>query len=88
MPDNLPGFEEGTTLTSLLNALRMENTETFQNRVPELTQDNIREYGAAIMKDTQLQNEWLKDLVNRIGLTVIKYKTYTNPLRRFKTRQS
>lgn len=80
----LEGFAEGSDLPTLLNALRAENTITFQTKVPELTQDNIREYGASIMQDSALQNEWLHSLINRIGLTVIKYKSYQNPLRRFK----
>lgn len=68
----------------ILNAIYNESPLDYQNRVPQATQDNLKQVGEAIMSNTALQNQFLSSLVNRIGLTMITSKMYSNPLKKFK----
>lgn len=70
----------------VLNAIRNSATINYQNYVPVATKDaeSIREIGAIIMDNPQLQNEFLNALVNRIGRVLITSKMYDNPWAMFK----
>ena len=70
----------------IFNAIRNSATANYRDYVPlaNASQDNIREIGAIIMQFPALQNEFLTALVNRIGLTLIKSKSFANPWRFFK----
>ena len=70
----------------ILNVIRNNATINYQNYVPQATPDadSIREIGAIIMDNPQLQNEFLSALVNRIGRVLITSKMYENPWSMFK----
>lgn len=70
----------------VLNAIRNSATINHKNYVPKATADadSIREIGAIIMDNPQLQNEFLSALVNRIGRVLITSKMYDNPWAMFK----
>lgn len=70
----------------VLNAIRNNATINYKNYVPVATDDadSIREIGAIIMDNPQLQNEFLNALVNRIGRVLITSKMYDNPWAMFK----
>lgn len=70
----------------VLNAIRNNATINYKNYVPVATADadSIREIGAIIMDNPQLQNEFLNALVNRIGRVLITSKMYDNPWAMFK----
>lgn len=70
----------------ILNVIRKNATINYQNYVPLATPDadSIREIGAVIMDNPQLQNEFLSALVNRIGRVLITSKMYENPWSMFK----
>lgn len=68
----------------ILNAIRANATNAYQERIPEATRDNIREIGNAMMMYESTQNEFLSALVNRIGRVLITSRMYENPLRMFK----
>lgn len=70
----------------ILNVIRNNATVNYQNYVPKATADadSIREIGAVIMDNPQLQNEFLSALVNRIGRVLITSKMYDNPWSMFK----
>lgn len=70
----------------ILNVIRNNATINYQNYVPLATPnaDSIREIGAVIMDNPQLQNEFLSALVNRIGRVLITSKMYENPWSMFK----
>ena len=70
----------------ILNVIRNNATVNYQNYVPQATSDadSIREIGAVIMDNPQLQNEFLSALVNRIGRVLITSKMYDNPWSMFK----
>ena len=70
----------------ILNVIRNNATVNYQNYIPQATgeADSIREIGAVIMDNPQLQNEFLSALVNRIGRVLITSKMYDNPWSMFK----
>mgnify|MGYP003299996404 FL=1 len=86
----MPSIPKMVTLTNssvdVLNAIRNSATQNYQSAVPIATPDpeSIRTIGAIIMNNPQLQNEFLNNLVNRIGRVIISSKLYENPWRAFK----
>ena len=70
----------------ILNVIRNSASNNYKDYVPVATPnaDSIREIGAVIMDNPQLQNEFLSALVNRIGRVIITSKMYENPWSMFK----
>lgn len=70
----------------ILNAIRNNANTNYRDYVPYATPDadSIREIGAIIMDNPQLQNEFLSALINRIGMVLLTSKMYSNPLAMFK----
>ena len=68
----------------LLNVIRSEASQAYQDRVPVATQNNIAEVGNPILNFQAVQNELLDGLVNRIGMVIITSRSYNNPLKPFK----
>lgn len=71
-------------IAKMLNAIRTNASQSYQDRIPVATQENIREVGNAILQFNATQNEFLNALVNRIARVLITSKMYSNPLKRFK----
>lgn len=68
------------------NFIRNNSTEAFVNVVPAATEDNILQLQNILFNDAyqpQL-NEFVNNLVNRIALTIVRNKSYDNPLAMFK----
>lgn len=86
----MPTKPQILTLTNssvdVLNVIRNNATQNYQNYVPVATPDanSIREIGAVIMDNTALQNEFLSALANRIGRVILTAKMYSNPWSAFK----
>lgn len=70
----------------ILNAIRNNATQNYQNYIPIATADaaSIRAIGSIMMQYAPLQNEFLTALVNRIGRVILTSKQYTNPWSMFK----
>lgn len=68
------------------NFIRNNSTEAFVNVVPSATEDNIASIKDILFNDSYqpMLNEFVNNLVNRIGLTMIKNKSFSNPLALFK----
>lgn len=64
-----------------VNAEMLRNNPGFADRLPEVMQDNIKEYGEALLSWQPTQNEFIDTLVNLIGRIWIEYRMFTNPLR-------
>ena len=69
---------------AILNVIRSEASQAYQDRIPIATPDNIAEVGNPILKFEAHANEFLNALVNRIGLVIITSRMYNNPLKEFK----
>ncbi|MBO5810457.1 MAG: hypothetical protein J6R32_06475 [Bacteroidales bacterium] len=67
-------------MVNVLNAILANASTEYQTRVPTATQNNITEVGSAIMSMKTTQNEFLSALVNKIAMTIVHNKTFTNPL--------
>lgn len=80
MTDNLPKGAK------VFNVIRANSTEVFMNTVPSATKDNIQVIKNILFNDSYqpMLNEFVTNLINRIGLTIIRNKSYNNPLSLFK----
>lgn len=70
----------------LFNFIRQNSSEAFVNVVPSATEDNIQGIKNILFNDAyqpQL-NEFVNNLINRIALTIVRNKSYNNPLALFK----
>lgn len=72
------------TNADILNAIRNQASSQYQQRVPAATQGDISGAIGALETFRPLKNEFVDALVNRIGLTVIQQKIWSNPLAEFK----
>lgn len=70
---------------NILNTIRANASEEYQNRIPEATQTNIAAIGQAFQTYNLVYNEFCEALVNKIGKTIITQKIFNNPLARFKS---
>lgn len=70
----------------ILNAIRNDATQMYQNYVPIAQQEpsNVKAIGAAIMQFPALQNEFLTALVNRIAFVKVRNMEFSNPYAKFK----
>ena len=67
-------------MVNILNAILANASADYQARVPAATQNNISAVGSAIMSYQATENEFLSALVNKIAMTVVRNKTFANPL--------
>jgi uncharacterized protein YjdB len=66
----------------VFNVVRENSSQVFMETVPSATADNITTISNILFNDAyqpQL-NEFVTNLINRIGLTIIRNKTFNNPL--------
>ena len=68
------------------NVIREDSSTVFMNTVPSATAENINTISNILFDGsyTAQLNEFVSNLVNRIGLTIIKNKSFSNPLAVFK----
>jgi hypothetical protein len=71
----------------IVNAILNESPDTFSQYVPLASATNIAEVGAGLQISKTLQNEFVVNLIDRIGLVVVKKATLQNPLKKFKKGQ-
>lgn len=66
----------------LFNFVRQGSTGNFKEVVPEATEENIATISNILFNDaySPLLNEFVNNLINRIGLIIIRNKSYDNPL--------
>lgn len=86
MPTKTVLTSDPATLSNaqIMNAVRMDSSREYQQRVPAVTQGNISEAVAVLQNYRPAMNEFADQLVNRIGDVWIKSKIWTNPLAQFK----
>lgn len=77
-----------TTLKGIntFNAVRSLSSANFRETVPTATEKNITSIANILLNDAyqpQL-NEFITNLINRIGLTIVRNKSFNNPLAMFK----
>lgn len=82
MPTRPKVKQFAATSADVLNAIRNSASVNYKDYVPVATEDaaSVKEIGAVIMQYPTLQNEFLTNLVNRIGRVIITSRMYSNPL--------
>lgn len=70
----------------VFNVIRANSSEVFMNTVPSASVDNIQAISGILFNDAYqpMLNEFVSNLINRIALTIIRNKSYNNPLAVFK----
>ena len=68
----------------MLNYIRQNASEMYQERVPVATKNNIDKIGLKMAEYQPTMNEFLKLLVNKIAMTIVNSKMITNPLAQLK----
>jgi hypothetical protein len=69
-----------STIYSLLDIVRANASTEYQARVPEAVQTSITAVGNPILERLDFMNEFVHGLVGRIGLTIVRQRTFNNPL--------
>jgi len=72
------------TAIEILNTILDNSTSDYLGRIPVATLANLKQVGDAITADKNIMNEFMTAIINKIALTSIKSKMYTNPLARLK----
>lgn len=69
-----------------MNYIRTNSSKAYQDAVPVATKTNIQEIGNILLNDAYqpMLNEFVNNLINRIALTIVRNKSYDNPLAMFK----
>lgn len=71
----------------ILNTIRDNASQVYQDRVPEATRDNLAEVGAAITdlnNGAVVYNEFIGTLANMLYAPMLIKKSWSNPLGKFK----
>lgn len=68
--------------SKLFNFVRDTSSNNFKEVIPEATDENIATISNLLFNDSYspLLNEFVNNLINRIGLTIIRNKSFSNPL--------
>ena len=66
----------------VFNVVRENMNEVYMNTLPSATDDNIQTISNILFNDAYqpMLNDFVTNLINRIGLTIVRNKTYNNPL--------
>lgn len=66
----------------VFNVVRENASKVFMETVPSATENNIQALSNILFNDAYqpMLNEFVTNLINRIGLTIIRNKTFSNPL--------
>lgn len=67
-------------VSDILGAIRDNASTMYQERVEEYNGQNLAQIGDAITADSNIMNEFLGSLINKVGLSNVKVKMYNNPL--------
>ena len=73
-------------LIEMLNTIRDNATQTYQDRIPEATRTNIEDIRYAMIDDDNIQvaNEFMGTLLNKLVKSVVHTKIFSNPLKSLK----
>ena len=72
---------QGTDISVILNDIRATASSAYQDAVPFATADSIVDVGKAVMSlPDPIRNEFMQNLFNKIGLTLVDYPVVNNQL--------
>lgn len=70
----------------VFNVIRSDSSKVYMETIPSATADNINTISNILFNDAYqpMLNEFVNNLINRIALTIVRNKSYDNPLSIFK----
>ena len=68
------------TLINIMNTIRDNASQEYQDRIPEATKTNIQEIGGLMLDDINLANTWTGALMQKVAKTVFVGRLFKNPL--------
>ena len=70
----------------VFNVVRENMNQVYMNTLPSATENNINTISNILFNDAYqpMLNDFVTNLINRIGLTIVRNKSYDNPLAIFK----
>lgn len=70
----------------VFNVVRENSSKVYMETIPTATEDNINTISNILFNDAYqpMLNEFVTNLINRIALTIVRNKSYNNPLALFK----
>lgn len=70
----------------VFNVVRADMNQVYMNTLPSATESNIQEISSILFNDAYqpMLNEFVTTLINRIALTIVRNKSFDNPLKIFK----
>lgn len=79
----MPNLPKGA---KVFNVVRQDMNNIYLNTLPSATNDNITSISNILFNDAYqpMLNEFVTTLINRIALTIVRNKSYNNPLAIFK----
>lgn len=74
-------------MIAVLNTIRDNASQTYQDRIPEATRTNLESIQEAILNgdNVQVANEFMTTLLNKIVKSVVHTKRFANPLKALKS---
>lgn len=67
-------------IINLLNTIRDNASDEYQERIPEATRNNLTDIGGHLLDDIDMANEFTSALVNKVAYTRVHSKIFKNPL--------
>lgn len=68
----------------IVNAIRNEGSNEYQQRIPEATQANIQDVVANLTRYRPQMNQFIDAFINQVGLVIAQTTSWNNPLAEFK----
>lgn len=70
----------------VFNVVRENSSKVYMDTIPSATEDNINTISNILFNDAYqpMLNEFVTNLINRIALTIVRNKSFNNPLALFK----
>lgn len=77
-------FNPKTKNIDVINAIRHDASLEYQSRVPRATQATLTQTMENIVNYQPVFNEFVDAIINKVGLTIVRNKSWSNPLAKFK----
>jgi len=77
-------WNPNTTNADIIKAIRHEASSEYQRRIPDAIKADVKGTLQQLNNYTPAWNEFVGAIVNKIGLTIARNNSWTNPLARYK----
>ena len=67
-------------IANVINTILQDVNSMCSTRIPTVTATNIEEVGSQVLSSPVTQNAFLNCLVNKVAMTLVRNKTFKNPL--------